>query len=560
FGDEFSGRLNLPFEFPFYGESYSRVFISDNGYINFLGPDQFNGFPSEIPSSSDPNAAVYPLWQDLFIDEGGSIDYGTVGDAPDRAFVMEFTGISAFGASRPVDFEVKLWEDGRIDLLYGDNAANPGDGRKAGIGIENAQGTDALQFSFLERLLGPNEAYRFEQVPTGSVEGTVTDVNDGLPIEGATVTADPSGRAATTDVDGDYQLQLRPGTYSLTASSGTYTPMTTAVSIVDGGVVTASFPLRAPVAGVAPTELSAEVALGGTATETITLENTGSAPLDWTAKERNLGVEAPELPPVPEGIFREAAWARPILTSDIPRTPILQGVPPELLETIIDDPAGDSVATVDITTVRTGSDGTALASMAIDFTAGTPMDEIGGFVFLDTDQDSSTGFPPEDFFGKPTQDIGVDFFADMFGVSDGYVLIVDAESFEIVAEVPAAVEGQTVSFDVPLEAVGGDDGSIDVAMVLGDFFQPTDWAPDVGHGTIQPFVDLPWLAADPQSGTIPAGDSQDVTVTLGATDLGPGTHRALLAALTNAPKQPQLLVDVTLTVGLPANFGSVEGT
>jgi subtilisin family serine protease len=560
FGDEFSGRLNLPFEFPFYGESYSRVFISDNGYINFLGADTFNSFPSEIPSTSDPNAAVYPLWQDLFIDEGGSIDYGTVGDAPDRAFVMEFTGISAFGASELVDFEVKLWEEGRIDLLYGDNAANPGDGRKALIGIENAAGTDALQFSFLERLLGPNEAYRFEGVPVGFVSGTVTDANDGLPIQGAAVTAEPSGRTATTDADGDYRLQLRPGTYSLTASSGTYTPMTTAVSIVDGEEVTASFPLRAPVAGVAPTELSAEVALGETATETITVENTGSAPLEWNAKERSLGVDVPELPPAPQGIFREPVWAPPSLPTDVPRTPIPQAVPSELLQTIIDDPAGDAVGSVDITTVRAGSDGTALASMAIDFAAGTPMGEIGGFVFLDTDQDSSTGFPPEDFFGKPTQDIGVDFFADMFGVSEGYVLIVDAESFEIVAEVPAAVEGQTVSFDVPLEAIGGDDGSIDVAMVLGDFFQPTDWAPDVGHGTIQPFVDLPWIAEEPESGTIPPGGSQDVAVTLGSADLGPGTYSALLAVLSNAPKQPQLLVDVRLTVGLPADFGSVEGT
>lgn len=560
FGDEFSGRLNMPFEFPFYGESYSRVFISDNGYINFLGADQFNSFPSEIPSASSPNAAVYPLWQDLYVDEGGSIDYGTIGDAPDRAFVIEFTGVKAFGASQPVDLEVKLWEDGRIDLLYGDNSANPGDGRKALVGIENADGTDALQFSFLERLLGQNESYRFERVPTGFVEGTVTDFNDGLPIEGATVTAEPSGRTATTDGAGDYRLQLRPGTYSLTASSGTYTPLTSPVSIADGGEVTASFPLRAPVAGIAPAEVSAEVSLGEITTETITLENTGSAPLEWTAKERNLGVEVPELPPMPEGIFRKAQWGRPGSPSDVPRTPIPQAVQPELLETIIDDPAGDAVGSVDITTVRGGSDGTALASMAIEFTAGTPMDEIGGFVFLDTDQDTSTGFPPEDFFGKPTQDLGVDYFADMFFVSEGFVWIVDAETFEIVAEVPVTVEANTVSFDIPLEAIGGDDGSINVGMVLGDFFQPTDWAPDVGHGTIQPFVDLLWLAAEPESGTVPAGESQDVTLTLGGAEAGPGTHRALLAALTNAPKQPQLSVDVTLEVGLPEDFGSLEGT
>ena len=63
-----------------------------------------------------------------------------------RAFVIEYHGVRSFGASGRLTFEIKLSEgpDGAIDLLYGDNAPNPGDGRNAGIGIENATGTDAL--------------------------------------------------------------------------------------------------------------------------------------------------------------------------------------------------------------------------------------------------------------------------------------------------------------------------------------------------------------------------------------------------------------------------------
>ena len=58
-------------------------------------------------------------------------------------------------ATGRVDVEVKLWENGAIDVLYGDNPANPGDGRDAAIGIENADGSDALQFSFSDDLLEP---------------------------------------------------------------------------------------------------------------------------------------------------------------------------------------------------------------------------------------------------------------------------------------------------------------------------------------------------------------------------------------------------------------------
>ena len=114
------------------------------------------------------------------IDAGSSVRYETVGSAPDRAFVLEFEQMRvgpSFGGgdanAEPlaslVDFEVKLWEDGRIDILYGDNPAGPGDGRNASIGIEDADGTDALQFSLFDDLVSSNTAYRYEIVPSGVV-------------------------------------------------------------------------------------------------------------------------------------------------------------------------------------------------------------------------------------------------------------------------------------------------------------------------------------------------------------------------------------------------------
>jgi hypothetical protein len=59
------------------------------------------------------------------------------------------------------------------------------------------------------------------------------------------------------------------------------------------------------------------------------------------------------------------------------------------------------------------------------------------------------------------------------------VLIWSATTFDLEAVVPAAIEGKSVCFDVPTEVFGPDhDGTLDTTMVLGDFFQPTDWAPD----------------------------------------------------------------------------------
>jgi subtilisin family serine protease len=570
FGDQTVGRLTLPFSFPFYGDAFDVVYITDNGYVTFEAPEF--GFPepipSGIPSERTPNTAIYPFWQNLIIDAASAVRYETVGIAPDRTFVLEFEQMRvgpSFGgdtnaeplASR-VDFEVKLWEDGRIDVLYGDNPAAPGDGRNASIGIENPAGTDALQFSLFDGLVSPNTAYRYEIVPSGLVSGTVTDGNDGLPISGAVVTAHPGGRTATTDGDGLYSLRLRPGTYTLAFSAHNYvTHEAEGLTVADGSTPTVDAALDAPIADVEPTELSETLDFGETTTSAVTISNTGSSDLTWEFREREGSRTPPDLPPVPL-VYRNHVWGRMQVPANV-KSVRPAAMPPESLVTVIDDPDDDSTGSVEITQVRGGSDNADM-SLAIDFSAGTPMDEPVGFVLFDTDQDESTGFPPDELFGLPEQDIGVDFFADLFAIHDPdpVVFIVNAD-FELVAEVPAVVEGQSVAFSVPLQAFDNDEGTIDVASVIGSF-GPEDWAPDAGHGTIQAFTDAPWVEAAPTEGVLPAGETAEVDVTLGAADLPPGGYTGQLFLLSDAPKQPTVIVDLSLTVGLPTDWGAASGS
>mgnify|MGYP006150450985 CR=1 FL=1 len=50
------------------------------------------------------------------------------------------------------------------------------------IGIENADGTDALSFGFFSDVLTDASAFRYTEVPSGLVTGTVTDANDASAI------------------------------------------------------------------------------------------------------------------------------------------------------------------------------------------------------------------------------------------------------------------------------------------------------------------------------------------------------------------------------------------
>ena len=75
---------------------------------------------------------------------------GVVGDAPHRTFVVEWRNVRFFAdPNRRVTFSAAIGEDGTVTFRYGAGAGQGlADGDSATIGVENADGTDALRYSF----------------------------------------------------------------------------------------------------------------------------------------------------------------------------------------------------------------------------------------------------------------------------------------------------------------------------------------------------------------------------------------------------------------------------
>lgn len=172
-GDEGMGTVTLPFSFPFYGGSYTTVHICTNGIVSFA-PIPCNtsaGWTNRpIPDVQAPNAAIYPYWDDLWVDASSSIRGEAKGSAPTRRYVIEFRNVRYFNdTTRRVDFSAVLHENGDVLMQYRNIAA---DGREQGnsatIGIENAAGTDALQYSFNEPVLTSGLSLLFVPPGTGS--------------------------------------------------------------------------------------------------------------------------------------------------------------------------------------------------------------------------------------------------------------------------------------------------------------------------------------------------------------------------------------------------------
>lgn len=106
------------------------------------------------------------------------------------------------------------------------------------------------------------------EVPqSGQVAGTVTDA-DGVPLEGASVTADPGMATVMTDAQGRYSLDLDQGTYRIEVVLEDYVTVERGdIAVTAGGSVTLDFALE-PAVGTATlqvNDLCGDGGLGGVA-------------------------------------------------------------------------------------------------------------------------------------------------------------------------------------------------------------------------------------------------------------------------------------------------------
>ncbi len=295
-GDDAARALPLPFPFYFYGQTYNSAFVTTNGHLNFLASSTtFSNVA--IPATGVPNAAIYPLWDDLNVVSGsGSMWTKTTGTAPNRSFVVEWRNVNFYSTTLTVDFEARLNEDGTIVTSYRNIGTDPREqGSSATVGIENANGTIALQYSFNTAVLSDSRSIKFRPPATGRVSGAVTDANDGLAVAGATVRALDGTTVVsttTTDADGRYALRLRLGTYTIEVTKTNYVANTGSVTLdSDGQAVTRDVALATSRGEVDVTELdflgnegqlrAAPVVLRNTSTSGVALTYSATDDASW---------------------------------------------------------------------------------------------------------------------------------------------------------------------------------------------------------------------------------------------------------------------------------------
>jgi N-acetylneuraminic acid mutarotase len=147
-----------------------------------------------------------------------------------------------------------------------------------------------------------------DPTPGGLVVGRVLDKNTGAAVNGASITSAGQPAVKTTSAPtpddpnvngGFYWLFSAAGSHAFNATAGAYTAQNITVNVAADSVTQAAFSLPAPRIAVTPGSVSQTAAWQGQASQTVTVKNTGTAPLVAKIGERS-------------GVYQPAAQGAPL--------------------------------------------------------------------------------------------------------------------------------------------------------------------------------------------------------------------------------------------------------
>jgi hypothetical protein len=136
-GDDASRSVTLPFAFPFFGRSYTEVFVNSDGNLTFGEADSASVARNVGRLVGGP-PRIAPLLADFDPSSGGSVATRTEGDR----FLVSWTAVPQFDKTDRNTFQVALYADGRIEFLYGAELSTSID--EGAAGIAPGAGTNGL--------------------------------------------------------------------------------------------------------------------------------------------------------------------------------------------------------------------------------------------------------------------------------------------------------------------------------------------------------------------------------------------------------------------------------
>jgi gliding motility-associated-like protein len=191
--DVWSGVINMPFDFCFFGNTYNQLIAGSNGLISFNIGQANGGCPwsfaavAPLPNTTYTSAhnAIMCPYHDLYPPAGGSMSYQTIGTAPNRVFVISWNLLPMFlGACNVLlnTQQIALYEGTNVIETYIANKdlCTQWNSGQAIHGIQNNGGTIAVIVpgrNLPNQWTATNDAWRFLPQPAGGGGGVPAGVS-----------------------------------------------------------------------------------------------------------------------------------------------------------------------------------------------------------------------------------------------------------------------------------------------------------------------------------------------------------------------------------------------
>jgi hypothetical protein len=141
--DDDSEPVTLSFSFPFYGRTYSQVFVNSDGNLTFGQKDDASTERNVGRLVGGP-PRVAPLLADLNPETGGSVSAQDLRDH----LTVTWRAVPQFDHTDRNTFQVTLWADGRVDFVYDQELTSGIDAGVTGVAPGGGEGgLTAVDFS-----------------------------------------------------------------------------------------------------------------------------------------------------------------------------------------------------------------------------------------------------------------------------------------------------------------------------------------------------------------------------------------------------------------------------
>ncbi len=147
-GDDVVQTATTPFSITIDGVAYTQVAISTNGWLEFGGNTSGNSDPTNdcLPTPAHTNPLFAAFWDDMQTAGSSTVRYGTVGQSPNRSFLVDFfldTKTSGDDGSDDVEVHVLVHEGSSTVSVKYRAAQHLANGQTATLGFQGAGGAGA---------------------------------------------------------------------------------------------------------------------------------------------------------------------------------------------------------------------------------------------------------------------------------------------------------------------------------------------------------------------------------------------------------------------------------